>query len=309
MKPWNLSDMPDLTGKLAIVTGANSGIGYYTALELGRAGATVIAACRSETKGQTAVGKMLTEAPGAKIRFESLDLASLASVHAFAERMRAEFKVIDILANNAGLMALPKRQVTQDGFEMQIGVNFLGHFALTARLLPLLIAAPAPRVVQVASIAHRQGRINLDNFQGETHYHPWKAYQQTKLAMLMFALELQRRSDANGWGLMSVAAHPGVARTEIIANGPGMNDIQALAVIVFGPLITHSAAAGALPLLLAATSPNVTPGGYYGPLNFMEFKGPPGAAKISAHALDKAMAAALWDRAAQLTNEAFTAAP
>lgn len=309
MKPWSLSTMARQDGKLAVVTGANSGIGYYTALELGRAGAKVIAACRSETKGKAAVAAMQRAAPNGDFNFEALDLADLQSVREFAGRLQGATPALDILINNAGILGLPKRQTTKDGFEAQIGTNFLGHFALTGLVLPQLIAAKAPRVVQLASIAHRQGRINLADFQAEKTYNPMVVYQQTKLAMLMFALELQRRSDANDWHLVSVAAHPGVARTEIINNGMGPNSPVALAIKIFGPIFTHSAAAGALPSLLAATAPDIEPGGYYGPVNLMEFKGPPGIAKISAHALDKQVAVALWERAVALTGIDFKTAP
>jgi len=209
--------------------------------------------------------------------------------------------VLDLLVNNAGLMALPTRQTTEDGFEMQFGVNFLGHFKLTQLLLPLLMKAPAPRVIQLSSIAHRQGRINFDDLQAERAYNPWKVYNQSKLAMLMFAFELQRRSDAGGWGLLSLAAHPGIARTALVANGPGASSPTAWALKLAAPLITQSAEAGALPILLAATSPSVTHGSYYGPTGFMEFRGPPGIAKAEPQARDQAAAARLWNTAERLT--------
>lgn len=294
--------VPSQRGKLAIVTGANSGIGFYTASELAKAGADVILACRTEAKAKPAVANINAAAPG-RARFEKLDLASLASVRDFAARMQE--RPVDILINNAGVMSLPKRQTTADGFEMQIGVNFLGHFALTARLLPRLRAAPAPRVVQLASIAHRQGRIDLADLQAERRYRPMAVYQQSKLAMLMFAMELQRRSDAGGWGLLSVAAHPGIARTELVANGPGANGLMAIALKLGGPFVTQSAEAGAWPTLLAATSPDVKPGGYYGPTGFMEFRGEAGIAAASHQALDARTASALWDEAAKLTGENF----
>jgi NAD(P)-dependent dehydrogenase (short-subunit alcohol dehydrogenase family) len=306
---WNLAQMPSQLGKVAVVTGANSGIGYYTALELARAGAEVILACRSEAKGQAAVASIQAAAPGANLRFEALDLASLASVRAFAERVKAAHGMLDLLINNAGVMALPQRQVTEDAFEMQIGVNFLGHFALTALLLPALTKAPAPRAVQLSSIAHKTGRINLTDLQAERAYKPWTVYQQSKLATLMFAFELQRRSDAGGWGLRSLAAHPGVAPTELMANGPGNGGPMGFAMKFFSPIFTHPAAEGALPTLLAATAPDAAPGGYYGPQKFMEMKGPPGQAKIASQALDKTVAAALWDAAETLTGEKLTPGP
>jgi NAD(P)-dependent dehydrogenase (short-subunit alcohol dehydrogenase family) len=309
MTAWSPAAIPAQTGKLAIVTGANSGIGYFTALELARAGAQVVLACRSDAKGGRAVADIQREAPGALVTYVKLDLASLASVRDFSARVKDGYGALDILVNNAGVMALPTRQVTADGFEMQIGVNFLGHFALTALLLPILMKAPAPRVIQLASIAHRNGRINLADLNFQTGYKPWPVYQQSKLAMLMFALELQRRSDAGGWGLLSVAAHPGVAATELVANGPGLNALSALGIKIFGPSIFQSAKAGAWPSLLAATGPDVRPGGYYGSTGFMEMRGPAGEAKIAKQALDREVAAGLWELAERLTGVSFTQSP
>ena len=303
-----LSAIPSQTGKLFVVTGANSGIGYDTALELARAGAQVILACRSAAKGEAAAAQIQTEVPGALVKFEALDLASLASVRDFASRITAEYRALDGLINNAGVMALPTRQMTADGFEMQLGVNFLGHFALTGLLLPLLRRASAPRVVQLSSIAHRNGRIDLNDLQAVHGYKPMKVYQQSKLAMLMFAMELQRRSDAAGWGLLSLAAHPGIARTELVANGPGANGAMAFLLKLGAPFVTQSSAEGALPVLLAATSADVVPGGYYGSTGFMEFRGPPGVAKVELRARDLTVASALWDAAEALTGAPFTLA-
>ena len=308
MKNWKLAELPSQAGKFAIVTGANSGIGFDTALELAKAGAGVVLACRDAAKGEAAAQRVNAAAPG-RATFEALDLASLASVRDFAARIRAGHGPLDILVNNAGLMALPERRLTADGFEMQIGVNFLGHFALTSLLLGNLMQAAAPRVVQLASIAHRRGRINLNDLQAQRAYKPWTVYEQSKLAMLMFALELQRRSDTAGWGLCSVAAHPGVATTELMANGPGTGGLMAWGMKLFGPIFMHSAAAGALPSLLAAGAAGVVPGGYYGPQGFMEMKGPPGVAKIARQALDQEVAAALWREAERLTGEHFIPGP
>jgi NAD(P)-dependent dehydrogenase (short-subunit alcohol dehydrogenase family) len=309
MTPWSLANMPSQTGKRVVVTGANSGVGYETARALANAGAEVILACRNAAKGAAAVAKIKTTVPEARIKFEVLDLASLASVRDFAARMVADFAALDVLINNAGVMGLPRRQVTADGFEMQLGVNFLGHFALTALLLPLLRRATAPRAIQLSSIAHRQGRINLADLQSERAYRPMQAYQQTKLAMLMFAFELQRRSDTAAWGLLSLATHPGIARTEIVANGLGPQSPMNFVMQLAGPFVTQSAADGALPTLLAATAPEVLPGGYYGPTGFMEFRGPPGIAKAELKARDTAVAKALWEAAATLAGADFTAAP
>jgi NAD(P)-dependent dehydrogenase (short-subunit alcohol dehydrogenase family) len=299
---WTARDIPPQNGKYAIVTGANSGLGYITALELARAGADVVLAARSETKGLAALARIRAEVPGAKIRFESLDLASLAAVASFAARIQASGQPVDILVNNAGLMALPTRQITADGFEMQFGTNYLGHFALTGHLLPQLIAAKA-RIVQLSSIAHKQGQIDFADLQGEKLYKPWKAYSQSKLAMLIFALELQRRSDAAGWGLHSTAAHPGFARTELLANGPG--GIGAKITNIIGRVVSQSATDGTLPQLFAATAPEARPGEYYGSQGFMDLKGPPGVAEIKPQGKDLAVAKRLWDVSETLTGVKF----
>jgi NAD(P)-dependent dehydrogenase (short-subunit alcohol dehydrogenase family) len=305
MKRWTAAGMPRQTGRLVIVTGANSGLGYETALELARAGANVIVASRSVAKGQAAVEKIKAQIPGAIVIFEPLDLASLVSVAAFAERMKASYQSLDILINNAGVMALPQRQTTADGFEMQLGVNYFGHFALTAQLLPLLRTAPAPRTVQLSSIAHKRGQIDFTDLQSAGSYVPWKVYSQSKLAMLMFAFELQRRSDAGGWGILSTAAHPGVALTELLNNGPGARSPAAIGSRLIAPILFHPAAAGALPSLYAATSPEAKAGGYYGPQGFMDMKGPPGPAKAMPQAKNLAVARQLWDVSEQLTGVRF----
>ena len=221
MADWTTADIPPLKGKTAVITGATGGLGYETALALAGAGATVVLTGRNEAKGRHALQAIRSQFPNADIVYESLDLANLASVADFAARYAATRASLDLLINNAGVMALPQRQVTSDGFEMQLGTNYLGHYALTAHLLPLLRHGHQPHVVNLSSLAHRSGAINFGDLQSTRSYSSWKAYCQSKLAMLMFALELQRRSDANGWGLMSNAAHPGYARTDLIANGPG----------------------------------------------------------------------------------------
>jgi NAD(P)-dependent dehydrogenase (short-subunit alcohol dehydrogenase family) len=308
MADWSTADIPSQAGKLAIVTGANSGIGYYTALELARAGAQVIVACRNEAKGKATAAAINAVAPGMAV-FETLDLASLASVRDFAARVKEAQGKLDILVNNAAVMGLPKRQVTADGFEMQLGVNFLGHFLLTALLLQRLMMASAPRVVQVSSIAHRQGHIDLKDLQALHGYKGMQVYNQTKLAMLMFALELQRRSDAGGWGILSLAAHPGISRTELVVNGFGPDSGMAFLMKLAGPFVTQSAERGAWPSLMAATSPQVAPSGYYGPTGFMEFRGPAGVAKPARQALDQTVAKALWEAAETLTGQKLTPDP
>jgi NAD(P)-dependent dehydrogenase (short-subunit alcohol dehydrogenase family) len=212
------TEIPSQFGKMVVVTGATGGLGYETALALAKAGAEVILTGRDDRKGQSAIEKISHEVIGAKIRYEHLDLASLASIADFAQRMGVR-QSLDLLINNAGVMALPRRQTTADGVEMQFGTNYLGHFALTARLMPLLRRSSGPRVVSVSSLAHRTGFIDFGDLQGARVYSPWKAYGQSKLACLIFALELQRRSDAGGWNLTSNAAHPGFSRTNLFASG------------------------------------------------------------------------------------------
>lgn len=303
MATWALSDIPDLTGKLTIVTGATGGLGLETSLGLAGAGADVILAGRNPAKGHAAVAQIRGRYSNANAHFEMVDLASLGSVASFAERMLSAGRPIDILVNNAGVMALARRETTVDGFEMQFATNYLSHFALTGHLLPLLIKAKA-RVVQLSSMAHRGGKIRLSDLNYEQGYNPWSVYSQTKLAMLMFAIELDRRSRANGWGLTSVAAHPGAASTDLIANGPGarggtiMAKITNLAV----KLIGHSAAQGALPQLMAATMPGVSGGQYFGPQGWMEVKGPPGSGKIEQKAFDADVGSKLWQASEALTG-------
>lgn len=305
MTEWTTADLPSLSGKTVVVTGATGGLGYETAMALAGAGAIVILTGRDDAKGLRAIEGICERFPDALIAYEHLDLASLSCVADFARRFAADNERLDLLVNNAGVMALPKRQQTEDGFEMQLGTNYLGHYALTARLLPQLRRAGAPRIVNLSSLAHRSGAINFDDLQGKHSYRPWRAYCQSKLAMLMFALELQRRSLAAGWGLTSVAAHPGYARTDLIANGPGANTVQGRVGRLLQPWISQSAAEGALPTLFAATSPDAEPGGYYGPNGFYELKGSPGPARIMPQARDLAAAAMLWDASATLTGVSF----
>jgi NAD(P)-dependent dehydrogenase (short-subunit alcohol dehydrogenase family) len=305
MTDWTTADIPPLTGKTAVITGATGGLGYETALALAGAGADVVVTGRNDLKGRHALDGIRARFPSAKVVYETLDLASLASVADFAGRFATSHAALNLLINNAGVMALPKRQTTEDGFEMQFGTNYLGHYALTARLLPWLRRGKQPRVVNLSSMAHRSGAIDFDDLQGARSYRPWKAYSQSKLAMLMFALELQRRSDAAGWGVTSNAAHPGYARTDLMANGPGANSLLWQINKLLRPLVSHSAADGALPTLFAATSPDAKGGGYYGPNWFYELKGPPAPAKIMPQATDAAVAARLWDISAALTGVSF----
>lgn len=305
MTRWTTHDIPDQTGRLAIVTGATGGLGLETALALAGAGAEVIVAARNPDKGRAAETLIRQRHPGATIRFEALDLASLASVEAFADRQASAGRVIDMLVNNAGVMAPPRRQTTADGFELQLGTNYLSHFALTGRLLPLLRAGRA-RVVQLSSIAHRHARIRLDDLNAERRYRAFEVYAQSKLAMLMFALELDRRNTTQGWGLTSVAAHPGIASTDLIDNGAGAGGylFRGVSRLVV-KLVGQSAEQGALPQLMAATMPGVQGGAYFGPQGWLEFKGAPGVGKIRPQALDAGVAAQLWSASQAMTGVAF----
>ena len=295
-------EVPSQVGKTIVVTGATGGLGFEMALALAKAGADVILTGRDDGKGQSAIEKIGRQLTGVRVSYERLDLASLASIADFAQRMDAR-PSLDLLINNAGVMALPRRQTTADGFEMQFGTNHLGHFALTARLMPLLRRTSGSRVVSVSSLAHRTGFIDFDDLQGERLYSPWKAYGQSKLACLMFALELQRRSDAAGWKLISNAAHPGFARTNLFASGPG--GLLSLATDFAAPFLAHSAADGARPILFAATSPEAGQGTYYGPGGFGELRGAPARALIMPQARSPAMAARLWNVSEKLTSTSF----
>jgi len=305
MPGWTTYDIPTQAGRTAIVTGAG-GLGYETALALARTGARVIIGGRNSRKGADAVAKIRAEVPRSDVRFGEIDLADLASVAAFAKDIAAEHASIDLLVNNAGVMTPPTRQLTRDGFELQFGTNHLGHFALTSRLLALLRSGRGARVVNVSSGAHHTGRIAFGDLQSERRYGPWRAYGQSKLAMLMFAFELQRRSDAQGWGLIANAAHPGYARTELIANGRGETGLLwQINRWLIRPRLSQSAADGALPTLFAATSPQAQGGAYYGPSGFFELIGPPLPARISKRARDIGVAARLWQESERLAGVRF----
>ena len=310
---WTLAEIPAQAGKRILITGANSGIGYHAAFTLARKGAHVILACRDRRKGEAARARLDAEAPGTGTELALLDLASLASVREFAARQLDSGKPIDILINNAGVMAPPTRQQTADGFELQFGTNVLGHFALTGLLLPLLQqaaerSAAAPRIVTIASIAHKRGELNFDDLQYERNYAPMKTYQQSKLANLMLALEMDRRLRAAGSPILSVAAHPGVANTNLFQTWQ-RSAVEKAARRVLGHLIgafLNTEAEGALPTLYAATSSDVAGGGYYGPQGFQEMCGEEiGAAKIMPQASDRAAAARLWGVCEELTGLRF----
>lgn len=303
MPQWTTRDMDSQQDRIAVVTGTG-GIGYETALALSRAGAEVILAGRDPLKGAASVDKIRAAVSGAKIRFEQLDLADLVSITAFAHRLHADEDRIDLLVNNAGVMTPPTRITTRDGFELQLGTNYLGHFALTAHLLPLLRRGKNPRVVSLGSVAARTGKINFGDLNSEKAYRPMIAYSQSKLACVMFAFELQRRSDAQGWGITSIAAHPGVSRTELLHNAPGRWDFGRIMRSVL-PFLFQPPAQGALPVLFAATAAEVVPGGYYGPDRLSETRGHPAPAKIPTAAEDTDAAAVLWAESETMTGATF----
>ncbi|WP_296269416.1 SDR family oxidoreductase [Pseudomonas sp. UBA6323] len=298
---WQATDIPPLTSKRMLVTGGTSGMGFEDALALSGAGAQVIIAARNAQRGVESIERIRAQVPDARVRFEQLDLADLASVRSLARRVNAEGEVLDVLINNAAIMAPPQRGVSRDGFEMQLATNFLGHFALTGLLLPSLRKSSDPRVVTLASIAVNRGRINFDDLQSERSYDPYAAYAQSKLACLMMAFELQRRSLAKNWGVRSIAAHPGVAVTELVERGPGLESEFARQ-WAKDREVYHSAAQGALSSLFAATAAEAEGGRYYGPTGEEEKRGPLGLAKVPAAAADADDAARLWLVAERLTG-------
>jgi NAD(P)-dependent dehydrogenase (short-subunit alcohol dehydrogenase family) len=297
---WTSADIPDQRGRTAIVTGANSGLGLATARELARAGATVTLACRNAGKGEEAAGRIRAAVPGASLEVASLDLADLGSVRDFAARAADRHERLDLLINNAGIMAAPRR-LTRDGFESQFGTNHLGHFALTGLLLPLLLNAPAPRVVTVSSLLHRGGTMNFDDLQGERKYSRWGAYGQSKLANLMFCFELQRRAVDADTALLSMAAHPGYAATNLQFAAP--DRLYEKAYMWLGNrLFAQSAEMGALPTLYAATVPDLPGGTYVGPGGRAEQRGYPKVVTAAGKAYDEQAWQRLWEVSEQLTG-------
>jgi NAD(P)-dependent dehydrogenase (short-subunit alcohol dehydrogenase family) len=296
---WTAEQLPDLSGRRALVTGANSGIGYVEALELARHGADVVLAVRNTDAGEAAAERIRAAGVAGTARVEKLDLASQESVHALADRFEGP---LDLLVNNAGVMTPPRHRTTADGFELQFGTNHLGHFALTGLLMPNLLASTAPRVTTVSSIAHHSGDGAVLEGNPAQGYSPQTAYGRSKLANLLFALELQRRATASGSRLTSTAAHPGVSATNLVASRDGMGSIPVVGTIgQWGVrLLFPSPAKGAEAVLYAATV--AAPGSYSGPTGMRETRGPVGEAKLSTWARDEALAAALWERSEELTG-------
>ena len=297
MPPWTCADIPDQSGRTALITGANSGLGLETARTLAQRGARVVLACRTLERAEQARQALLRDSLGELISLQ-LDLADLVSVRRGAAQLADQLGAIDLLINNAGVMA-PPRQLSAQGFELQFAVNHLGHFALTQQLLPVLRLGA--RVVHVSSGASYFGRIAFDDLQGEQRYDAWAAYAQSKLANVMTALELQRRLDAQGAEVRSLAAHPGLARTNLQPTSVAARGsrVEALAYRLMDPLF-QSAAMGALPQLLAATAPAAKPGGFYGPGGLGNLKGYPKACRIAPAALDAAACTRLWDVSEEL---------
>jgi NAD(P)-dependent dehydrogenase (short-subunit alcohol dehydrogenase family) len=306
-KRWSEADIPDQRGKTAVVTGANSGIGFRTALELARAGSRVVLTARDREKGARAIVRLQDEVPEAAAEIGVLDLADLASVRRFAQEVLDRHGGIDVLVNNAGVMAVPRRRTTADGFELQLGTNHLGHFALSGLLMPGLAARPGARVVTVGSLMHRIGRIAFEDLQAERRYDPWSAYARSKLANLLFAFELDRRARDAEVSLLSVAAHPGTSATNLQTAGPrlgGPTLWTRIGAAMMRP-IRQPARRGALPSLYAATARDVTGGAYYGPDGPGGTRGFPVRVEPARRALDEETARRLWAVSEELTGVGF----
>jgi NAD(P)-dependent dehydrogenase (short-subunit alcohol dehydrogenase family) len=303
---WTTADIPDLTGRTAVVTGANSGLGYWTAVELARHGAAVTLAARDPGRGADALERLRSEVMGADAELALLDLADLSSVRAFAAAYRPDG--LDLLVNNAGVMAVPLRH-TADGFESHFATNHLGHFALTGLLLPRLLARPGARVVTVTSPYHWIGRIDFADLDARGRYRKWPAYAQSKLANLLFTFELQRRADAAGVDLRATSAHPGYAATNLQATGPRLagNRIAEAGSVVVTRLIGQPAQAGAAPTLRAATDPAVRGGEVFGPDGAFERRGAPKRVPVSRRARDRAVAERLWTVSEEKTGVRYPA--
>ncbi len=306
LEQWLDTNIPNLDGKTAVITGANSGIGYEAARLLALKGAHVTLAVRNTVKGSKAAREIRSAVPQADLEVMALDLADLASVRSFAALFTAGHDRLDMLVNNAGVMAIPRRE-TADGFEMQFGTNHLGHFALTGLLLPLLLRTPNARVVTVSSGVHRMGRINFDDLQGQHRYSRWGAYGQSKLANLLFTYELQRRLAAAGNSVISVAAHPGYAATNLQYGGSDRTgtSLQARVMDVLNKVVAQSAEMGALPTVYAAASPAVQGGDYIGPRGPAEQRGWPVKVQSSGRSHDRSVAARLWQVSEQLTGVSY----
>ncbi|GAC1527254.1 MAG: oxidoreductase [Thermoleophilaceae bacterium] len=302
MSAWTADQIPDQTGRLAVVTGASSGLGEITARELARRGATVVLAVRTVSKGDKVARQIRDEVADASIEVRELDLASLESVRAFAAELTAARPTLDLLINNAGIMQTPASR-TADGYELQLGTNHLGHFALTGLLLEALGQASAPRVVTLSSNEHKSGHIHFDDLQLERGYGPRKAYQQSKMANTVFGIELDRRLRAAGSQILSVLAHPGYSATNLQSTGP--SGIAALAMRIGNVFVAQKAERGALPQLYAATAPGVRGGQFFGPGGFQEMRGDPTEVQAVPEARDADIGRRLWAVSEELTGVTF----
>lgn len=296
---YNTASLPRQDGRTALITGANTGLGFHNAQDLAAKGAKVVLACRNERRAQAAMDRIDDAVPNADLAFLELDLASLDNVRAAAAAYRERHDSLDLLINNAGIMMTPYAK-TVDGFEEQMAANYWGHFLLTMSLIDLLPDTPESRVVTLSSLAHVQGKIRFDDIHWEGKYGRQAAYQQTKLACLLFTLELDRRLKNVGSKVLSVGAHPGVSETELGRSLP--KPLVLLTRYTIGPFITHKPDQASLPTLLAAIGPKVAGGSYYGPQGRGELKGDPGVAKIHPSALDTDVARRLWDLSVELTG-------
>jgi NAD(P)-dependent dehydrogenase (short-subunit alcohol dehydrogenase family) len=307
MAGWSATDIPDQTGRTAVVTGSNSGIGYATARELAARGAHVVLACRDETRGTEAAGRLAGEVPDADVRFLPLDLGDLSSVRRFAEVCERDHGRLDLLINNAGVMALPRGR-TADGFETQFGVNHLGHFALTGLLLPALLGTPGARVVAVSSTMHAVSGIDITDLNSERGYNRWTAYARSKSANLLFVHELSRRLAAVGSGVVAAAAHPGYAATNLQTAGPRLEGRKGTErfMSVGNRFFAQSAAAGALPTLYAATAPGVRPDSFTGPA-LLGWRGPPAPAWRLPWTRNDRAGERLWEESARMTGVKYEA--
>lgn len=303
MSQWTTNDIPDLRGKVALVTGGNSGLGKETVQALAARGAHVILAARNPERSEKAREEILQSVPEASIKFMQLDLASQAAIRGFATGFLEANQRLDLLFNNAGVMAIPRHE-TKDGFEMQFGTNHLGHFALTGLLLPLLLATPKSRVVTTSSIARAMGRVNLDDLQGQKSYTRWSAYGQSKRSNLLFAFELQRRLAAAGLETISVAAHPGYAHTNLQLTSATLSNanLELWFYDKFGALVGQPAAMGALPQLYAGLSPDIHGGELVGPGGFSGMRGYPRVETRAQREYDHPTAERLWDVSIELTG-------
>ncbi len=300
MGDWTEAQIPDQSGRVAVVTGANSGLGVVTARQLAAAGATVIGTARDPAKGEAAREEIADQ--GAEVEFRDLDLASLESVRGFAAGVAADHPRIDVLVNNAGVMMTPRRE-TADGFELQLGTNHLGHFALTGLLLDALAAGDASRVVTVSSLEHRPGKIDFDDLPYENSYSPRPAYQRSKFANAVFGLELDRRLRAAGLPVISLLAHPGYSATNLQTSGPGFPMSAFLRVTNL--LLAQSADRGALPQLFAATAPGVQGGQFFGPNGFQQARGAPTEVQPVSRARDEETGRRLWEVSEELTGVSY----